>query len=988
MKSLYRIAIATLLLLSIIISISGCNFIDSLKKEDGDKNEQSNNSSVTVPDTENTTPPENPGQSPDNEEDVNTTPGGSDGPSDDGEENGSDNPGSSGNGDSGSDNPGSSDNGDGGSGGNGDDSENTPGDNTGDGGENSDESEDTDFTPDMSKPNTTEITELPHLSYSNLDPTAYNKELFYKNSYKIPLGDPSVFVEYENGTPWYYLTGTNTGSSFEMWKTKNFTDWINVGTVYSPPENFFGQSSFWAPQLTYDADADWQYYLGEESESGKGLYILFFSARRSNNVCALSVAFSKSIEGPYKNFTGVNANGDYVDETNSCFEIEKLRGLNLYADHVYGNLYKAKRSFIDACPFVDPLTGDKYLYMVRSRNVDTSNDVWGVKMKDWVSPDYSTTTPLTSYGYTDINKTEPYGYLAASSNKIDEGPFPYYKDYTDDGIDNGSYYLTFSIGGTSDKLYPVCQAIGNSPLGPFTKIQPDKGGLLNCPEMHWDIHGSGHHAFFEVNGEMYVAYHTYEPRSGNTIGRRYFAFDKVEWVYNADGQYIMRSNGPSKSINPLPEASSGYTNVAGDASISVNGAEAPSTALLTDGIIATKKNDKEKLFTYSDDMVITLDFEDYVKVRAIMFYNSYDFSNAFSRINKIEFSYREESDGKIYFGTAVINSLTFSFTNNMIPRYYLIDAGENDLYQLRPSSSAIAEFNELEVNSVKIYLSNYNIDTVSAISEIVILGKPSDKIITDESVCFGGYTKEASLEPYTAFSGYMQQPDNSAEDLITIDGILNEELWTSLSTVTVINGALIDNETKLPVDVSLYGERSAKVYTYVGERKLYFAFEVTDKNLFFNPNTPQGRSTCIEIYFTTADNTTLRDGCYSIRINPTGQPGELSCNLGIYVPNDAGNEWRSITLLNVVKCAAVVNGHVGTSSLDPNYNQANNVGYTVEIAIDKILIGLGETSFRFTAAFVQDRGYNDPRIANTFITGTRYIDPSTWIVFTNKENEQ
>ncbi len=841
--------------------------------------------------------------------------------------------------------------------------------------------------PNASKPNTTETAELPHVSYSNIGENAYNKELFYKNSYEIPLGDPTVLVREENGVIWYYVTGTTTGSSFEMWKTKNFTDWIKIGTVYSPPENFFGESSFWAPQLIYDGEADRRYYLGDEASEGKGLYILFFSARRSNNVCALSVAFSENIEGPYRNFVGVNANGDYIDETNSCFEIEKLRGLGLYKNHVYGDLYKAKRSFIDASPFVDTLTGEKYLYMVRSRNVDASNDVWGVRMKDWVSPDYKTTTPLTSYGYTDINKTEPYGYLAADTNKIDEGPFMYYKDATDDGIDNGLYYLTFSIGGTNDKLYPVCQATGASPLGPFTKIQPEKGGLLNVPEMHWDIHGSGHHAFFEVGGELYVAYHTYTVNSDGSFIRRFFAFDKVIWIYNAEGQYIMRSNGPTKSINPLPSASSGYTNLAKDAAITLNGYADPDTALLTDGFIATRNGEEDFLFTYSFDTVLTLTFDDYVKIRAIMLYNSFDFSNAFAKIDKIELSYREEYEGRYYLGTAVINALSFNFSNHMIPKSYLESMGESNMLKLRPGGSAITEFNEIEVSSIKIYLKNYNADTFSALSEIIVLGKPSDTVVSDESLYYGGYEKKADFDSYTAFPGYMEKEETDPEDLVKIDGILDEEVWTSLATVITINGAKTDNETKLPVDISLYGERSANVYVYVGKRKLYFAFDVKDKNLFFNPNMPQGRSTCVEIYFTTAENTSLTEGCYSIRINPTAEAGELSCNLGIYVPNDQGNEWRKISLLNVVKCAALVDGHVGTSAYDSNYNSENNVGYTVEIAIDKILLGLNESSLRFTAAFVQDRGYNDPRIANTFIEGTNYVKPETWIVFSNKESE-
>ena len=966
MKKTLTTLFVLLISLSLMLTLSGCTLLggtlgngaDDTSDSSGDGSSTDNsgtnidNSTPTTPDDDNTEGSENdPDDNNTNPSNPDDTTGGNDG-------------GNTGSGDNGGGNTGS-------------------GDNTGDnGGGNTDGGEDNDdpdvFVPDNTKQNTVEDTSLPHLDYSDLSYGTYNTELFYQNSYEVPVGDPSVFVREENGVTWFYVTGTTTGYNIEMWKTRDFYTWEKVGTIYSPGENFFGKSSFWAPQLFYDENANWEYYLGSEAGRGKGLYLLFFSARRESGACAVAVAFSKNIEGPYKNFVGTNANGDYIDETNSLFEIEELRDLGLYKNHSYGNLYKKNRSFIDASPFVDPVSGEKYLYMVRNRNVDTSNDVWGVKMKDWVTPDYKTTTPLTTYGYTDINKTEAYGYL--SKNKIDEGPFLFYKDTTDDGINNGKYYLAFSIGDTNDKIYPVCQAVSDSPLGPFTKIQPNEGGIINAPELQWDIHGSGHHCFFEANGELYIAYHTYVISSGNSIGRRYFAFDKIEWVENADGLYLMRSNGPSVTPQPLPEAASGYENVALDATVSISGNTSKNANALNDGIIALREGDEAMLFTVYGEGVITLTFDEYVKIRAIMLYNSYEYSSAFSNIDKIEFSYRVMIDGRLYFGTAIINSLGFSFKNNLIPKSYLEAQGETDLNQLRSATSAIAEFDEIEVNKITIYT---NTDTKISLSEIVVLGKPADKI--DESKGYGGYTHEAVFDYYTAFRGNMPTKTKAPEDLVSINGTLTEKVWTNLATVTVIEGATVDANTKEPIDVEVYGERQAKVYTYLGERAIYFAFEVTDKNLFFNETQPQGRSTCVEIYFTTGDNTTFNNKCYSIRINPIGE-GEVTYNIGVYVQNDKGTEWRYSEIAHNVKVAVKVNGKVQTSA-DEKYDTSKNVGYTVEIAIDKILIGLDANTFRFTAAFVQDKGYDEPRLNNTFIPDTHYMQPETWIVFTNKDAE-
>ncbi|MBQ9692897.1 MAG: family 43 glycosylhydrolase [Clostridia bacterium] len=572
-------------------------------------------------------------------------------------------------------------------------------------------------------------TELPHYDYSDRETDDYNTKLFYANSYDIPLGDPAILPVQQDDGLWYYVTGTKSGSEFQMWRTKDFTNWEDVGTVYTRPGNFFGVKDCWAPQLMYDPEADWQYYLGSGAGEGKGLYLLCFSSRDKNGVCMVTATFSKKIDGPYQHFSGTDANGDKVDCSVSIFQMSKLKGLGLYADHPYGDLYKENRSFIDACPYIDPVTGEKYFYMVRSRNVDASNDVWGMKMKDWVTPDYSTVSPLSSYGFTTVEMEEKYNFT--TKNKIDEGPFVYYKDDTDDGVNNGKYYLTLSIGDTNDKLYPVCQAIGDTPLGPFTKIQPEDGGLLSCPEIKVDIHGCGHHAFFEVGGELYIAYHTYEivDERKNFLGSRYFAFDKVEWMYNDKGQYIMYSNGPTKNIQPLPAASSGYENIAPYAKVSAsNVPEGSDPKWLNDKLIPHSEDDLVKEFFVSEaGTKVTFDFDGYVTARAVMVYNSYDFEKAFDKIVQIDFYYRKEIDGKTYTGKAVIYNVEFDFDANFIPEDYLKYNGERNLDQLRPCSAAIAEFNEIEVSRIDISIRKESSKEFVSVPEIVILGKAENK---------------------------------------------------------------------------------------------------------------------------------------------------------------------------------------------------------------------------------------------------------------------
>ena len=125
-----------------------------------------------------------------------------------------------------------------------------------------------------------EETALPHFDYSDGNGKSYNTELFYMNDFDVTLGDPTVFSQVEeDGETWFYITGTVSAYDFSLWKTKDFTTFEDLGVVFDPPVDFYGVHGFYAPQLFYDEEADWQYYLGEDAGEGKGLYVLFFSAR-------------------------------------------------------------------------------------------------------------------------------------------------------------------------------------------------------------------------------------------------------------------------------------------------------------------------------------------------------------------------------------------------------------------------------------------------------------------------------------------------------------------------------------------------------------------------------------------------------------------------------------------------------------------------------------------------------------------------------------
>lgn len=578
-------------------------------------------------------------------------------------------------------------------------------------------------------------TALSHYSYGSGERTAdYNTKLFYRNDYDVTLGDPSTIYMDEGpyaGT--FFSTGTTSGSGFDIYKSTDFVNWELAGEGFLPGKDHYGQNCFWAPQLLYDKDALWADYNieAEEGESGKGLFFLFYSAFSKDSVTDIvprcyypAVAISKEPGGPYTEYTGTNGNGFEMNASTPLFDIENINpetGINLDENAEPGQeLYKYSRSFIDACPYIAP-NGDKYLFMARNRVADTSNEIWGVKMKDWVTPDYTTVTRLTSFGYTTTERTEEYNFVGYSM-KIDEGPYVYYHE--------GKYYLTFSIGSTNDKLYPVAQAIADSPLGPYTKIQPEDGGLVCSPGTDWDINSSGHHSFFEVGDELWIVYHSYPVLGMDGIGSRAQCFERVYFTTNDKGQTVMHANGPTKVIQPLPEAVSGYKNIAPLAEVkATNMVKESNVSYLTDQLIAmhneTGINDNVPEFEAKGNTEITLTFSDYVTARAIMIYNSQDYMKIFTEIDRIEFSYRDENGNT---GMAYIDDLAFNLDANLVPLDYLLSEDEMEFiddsyYTMRVGGAAVAEFNELSINKIKIKIKKASGKDGLNISDIVVLGK-------------------------------------------------------------------------------------------------------------------------------------------------------------------------------------------------------------------------------------------------------------------------
>ncbi len=537
----------------------------------------------------------------------------------------------------------------------------------------------------------------------------YNNDLYYRNDLDFEGADPTVIYIDEGEYEGYFMMYLAKSEAVNVYKSKDLASWEAVSVCFNPPVGSWGVSDLWAPACIYDKD--------------DGKYYLFYSATNSNqkdgyvNTKYLGMAYSDSPVGPFVPFIGTNQNGTVMDVGTPLFDIELLGH-----DHP---CYKRGSSFIDAFPFIDPVTGDKYLYMSRTRNVHPQNIISGVKMIDWMTPDYSTYQELTEANKTTVGGSEITERFEGADvvNAINEAPNMIYHD--------GTYYLSFSICATSDPEYSVMQALGTSPLGPFTKVQESNGGVILGVEMTeygsqaWDhVLCTGSHSFVSDGDDLWVVYHQDKNRlsEGYTgVGQmeRGIAIDKVDFVENELGQTILHCNGPTTSLQPKVTSSLEFKNLIPNSNIITKTTTELDSSTLKDELMKFRSNDKVDEFIADGDLTIEINFDDFITAKSILIYNSSDYYKAFRKIETLDISFRKELEGKECVGTARASNIEYDLGaySNAETSYVTSTA------YMRPGAPLIFEFEELETNKITITIKCPEGQESIALNEIVVLGK-------------------------------------------------------------------------------------------------------------------------------------------------------------------------------------------------------------------------------------------------------------------------
>lgn len=375
---------------------------------------------------------------------------------------------------------------------------------------------------------------------------------------------------------------------------------------------------------------------------------------------------------------------------------------------------------IDPHPFVDPVTKKKYLFF-KSEDSGWNINI-GVEMKDWLTPIWSTAKYITHSNFYTLDDwrngvNRGVSYEITSCN---EGPFVlHHKDKNGKDL----YYFTYSANDYGSSEYQVGMAVSKTgPLGPYRKLTEAEGGLLLCSSSTDSdtVSGAGHHSFVTMGDQLFIVYHRHcDFVAGGDL--RYTAIDEVKFitVSDKDGNdlEIPYVNGPTDSVQPLPEKYSGYKNVAPDATVTCTDTKAE-LEYLTDGLLSVHKVADEDFMSYIGETSIektsdiTFTFDTPTSIRAIMVYNSVSRKSIFFDVSRIEVTDKNDK-------VRVIRDVKFDTDT-----YCTIGGQNNDtVMYVRSGAAAYAEFYDIEVKSVKLTVNVPAGQDDVRLSEIRILGK-------------------------------------------------------------------------------------------------------------------------------------------------------------------------------------------------------------------------------------------------------------------------
>lgn len=476
--------------------------------------------------------------------------------------------------------------------------------------------------------------------YSLIDQKSYDESfddtVYYRNDLKQDMGDPMVV--YDEKSNLFYAYGTRGGDgTIEYFTSTDLTNWTRGGVCMQLPKSSWAMGdkspdkpnegrTLWAPDVQYV----------------NGKYYMYFTVPMYSGA-QIAVAVGDSLT-KFELFSGTNADGETIDYTRNTFsgmEGETILDQNVFQDDD-GKLYM----------YFSYDTGKSKI----AANQGKYAEIWGVQLKDPVTWDLSTLTRIAVPGLKNLQDNYDRGLITweycsssfQSGFRCSEGPYMIKK--------NGKYILTYVSNSFEDNQYNVGYALSDSPLSDFEKpydpndamknmllgVPGEPGTAIESKYINFQT-GTGHASIVKVGNEYMFAYHAHMNRDRWGVQNDWsnhgdYRALGLDYLYFA-GDGTPYTNGPTFSLQRLPEKVSGLKNLALE-----NGVGITTTLQSAANLGKLIDNKTSRIFDNSHDakfrkgktrIVVTLPKE--YAIKAVNIYNSADYDTSIQYIDQIDF---------------------------------------------------------------------------------------------------------------------------------------------------------------------------------------------------------------------------------------------------------------------------------------------------------------------------------------------------------------
>lgn len=542
---------------------------------------------------------------------------------------------------------------------------------------------------DKIKPSSSDFVYTDHAK-DNDSKVNFDKKMWYRNDLnQMNLPDPDV-IQGEDGK--YYIFGTTdrTGSQgFDCYDTEDFNKFNLHMNIYPKPTGHWAAGgAMFAPEVRHIGDKYYLYY----SDSSKA------TGRRS-----ITVLTSDSLSGPFVDYVGSDANGNALDGTKEAIFkcIDDAVGLDV----------------LDQTVFTDD-DGTMYMYWSVYQS-GVMQYIQGAEMLDPVTLDMSTVQTLIIPGSPSVKATmlKNLTWEAYEGFRVAEGPYMLKSPV------NGKYYLTYSVNHYPDRYYTVCYAESESPLGTYEKPYDETrywqltdqadadhqwtnvlfgyAGGMDSTKVYsqWEgfMSGTAHHTFFKVGDQYMIGYHAHINRKNSDSGRA-FGFDQLYFDETTGRPF---AKGPSYSVQPLPEAVSGYKNIAYKAKVIAE--NVTDASHLVDHYVVEHynlKQEQNREAKLGEGLsYVEIDFGKEYSIAGLAIYNSAFYDNYLSDISYI----------------------SFGNGNVILDPFFRESEYVNDEKEfVRPCSAFTYQFEEIRASKVVVA---FDTDGLRQLNEIEVYGK-------------------------------------------------------------------------------------------------------------------------------------------------------------------------------------------------------------------------------------------------------------------------